>query len=64
MAKLQIVWRNPSPVKHTNRWYANPRSSTLGLGSYVIEELVSDGTLVYWTVKTRLEIVSCKGQAA
>ena len=64
MAKLQIIWRNPAPVKHTNRWYANPMSSTLGLDSYVIEELVIDGTLVYWTVKTSLEIVSRKDQAA
>jgi hypothetical protein len=64
MANLQIVWRNPDPVKHTNRWYANPMSSTLGLDSYVIEELVIAGTFVYWAVKTSLEIVSRKQRAA
>ena len=61
MGKLQIVWRNPNPVKHINRWYANPMSATIGAVRYVIEELVGDG---YWTVKTSLEVVSSSERAA
>jgi hypothetical protein len=64
MAKLQIVWRNPNPVKHTNRWYANPMSATIGAVRYVIEELVGDETSVYWAIKTSLEVISGTERAA
>ena len=63
VGKLQIVWRNPNPVKHINRWYANPMSATIGAVRYVIEELVGDGTSIYWTVKTSLEVVSSERAA-
>ena len=64
MAKLQIVWRNPNPVKRTNRWYTNPMSATIGATTYVIEELLGDGISVCWTIKTSLEVVSGNERAA
>jgi hypothetical protein len=64
VGKLQIVWRNPNPVKHTNRWYANPLSATLGAVRYVIEELVGDASSGYWSIKTSLEVLSSAERAA
>ena len=64
MAKLEIVWRNPNPVKRTSRWYMNPMLATIGVTRYVIEELVGDGFLFYWAVKTSLDVVSGSERAA
>jgi hypothetical protein len=55
MGTLEIVWRNPKHVSHKNRWH--PTSFKLGYARYVVEELVSDGDLVYWCVKADLEVL-------
>ena len=56
MAKFEIVWRNPEPVKHTQR-----RRHSLEEGSsqalYVLQELVDDGNLGYWTTISDLEVL-------
>lgn len=64
MAELQIVWRNPNPVKHTTRWYANPMSATIGAVRYVIEALVADEASFYWAIKTNLDLISGDQRAA
>ena len=55
MGRLEIVWRNPNHVTHKNRWH--PASLELGYALYVVEELVSDGDFVYWSVKADLEVL-------
>jgi hypothetical protein len=56
MAKFEIVWRNPEPVKDTPR-----RRHSLEKGSnhalYVLQELVDDGCLGYWTTISDLEVL-------
>jgi hypothetical protein len=56
MATFEIVWRNPEAVKHTLR-----RRHSLEKGSshalYVLQELVDDGNLGYWTTISDLEVL-------
>ena len=56
MAKFEIVWRNPEPVKHTLR-----RRHSLEKGSnhalYILQELVDDGNLGYWTTISDLQVL-------
>jgi len=55
MAKVEIVWRNPEPVKHTLRRHSLQRDSNHAL--YVLQELVDDGNLGYWTTISDLEVL-------
>jgi hypothetical protein len=55
MAKVEIVWRNPEPVKHTLRRHSLQRDSNHAL--YVLQELVDDGNLGYWTTIFDLEVL-------
>lgn len=55
MAKFDIVWRNPEPVKQT------PRKQSLEEGSdhtlYILQEFVEDGWLGYWTTICDFELL-------
>jgi hypothetical protein len=55
MAKLEIVWRNPEPVKYA------PRRHSLGKGSqhrlYILQEFVCDGNLSHWETIADLEVL-------
>ena len=55
MAKLEIVWRNPEPVKYA------PRRHRLGKGSqhtlYILQEFVCDGNLSHWETIADLEVL-------
>jgi len=55
MAKFEIVWRNPEPVKHTTRRQSLERGSNHAL--YVLQEFVDDGNLGYWTTISDLEVL-------
>jgi hypothetical protein len=55
MAKFEIVWRNPEPVKHTTRRHSLERGSNHAL--YVLQEFVDDGNLGYWTTISDLEVL-------
>jgi len=55
MATFEIVWRNPEPVKHTLRRHSLEKGSNYAL--YVLQELVDDGCLGYWTTISDLEVL-------
>ncbi len=55
MPKFEIVWRNPEPVKHTLRRHSLEKGSNHTL--YVLQELVDDGNLGYWTTISDLEVL-------
>ena len=40
MSTLEIVWRNPNPVRHERRW--QPMSSS-NHSLYIVQEFVSEG---------------------
>jgi hypothetical protein len=54
----QIVWRNPEPARHRQRWDLVRRlpSSTV----YLIQELVSVGDYSFWCAKSSLELVRAR----
>jgi hypothetical protein len=54
--KLMIVWRNPDPARHTQRWQKLERRS--GCSLYVIQELVAAGNRGYWATTSALEVLS------
>jgi hypothetical protein len=52
---LEVVWRNPNPVRSHRR-----RHSFEGVGErarYILQEFVNDGCLGYWTTISDLEVV-------
>jgi hypothetical protein len=55
MAKFEIVWRNPEPLKHTPRRHTLERDSSHAL--YVLQEFVDDKYLGYWTTISDLEVL-------
>ncbi len=59
--KLQIVWRNPQPVRRRHR------SELLEVGSnssiYAIQEFLSTGEHGFWNTTCRLQIISDGGSA-
>lgn len=55
---LAIVWRNPKPVRRSQRWEAIKENSTSAL--YFVQEFLSTGADGFWYTTSRLEIVSCK----
>jgi hypothetical protein len=54
-AGLQIVWRNPEPVRRPQRWeqLANRPDAAV----YLIQEFVSLGEFSFWSTKLSLEVV-------
>jgi hypothetical protein len=55
VAGLQIVWRNPEPVRRPQRW--EPLANRPDAAVYLIQEFVSVGEFSFWSTKLRLEIV-------
>ena len=55
MAKFEIVWRNPEPVKHTTRRRSLERGNNHSL--CLLQEFVDDGNLGYWTNISDLEVL-------
>jgi hypothetical protein len=57
--KLQIVWRNPQPVRRRHR------SELLEVGSnssvYAIQEFLSTGEQGFWNTTCRLQVISGAG---
>lgn len=61
MTKIEIVWRNPEPVKQTQRKQSLEESSDHAL--YAVQELVENGYLSYWTTICDFEVLA-GGRAA
>jgi hypothetical protein len=61
MTTLEIVWRNPNPVRHHSRRRNCKRESNRTY--YILEEFVVHRNLYYWTTISALEIVT-GGRAA
>ena len=61
MTKIEIVWRNPEPVKQTQRMQSLEESSDHAL--YAVQEFVENGCLSYWTTICDFEVLD-GGRAA
>lgn len=61
MTTLEIVWRNPNPVRHHSRRHnsKHERDRTV----YILQEFVTHGNLSYWTTLSALEMLA-GGRAA
>lgn len=55
MTNIEIVWRNPQPVKQTQRKQSLEESSDHAF--YAVQELVEDGYLSYWTTICDFEVL-------
>jgi len=55
MAALEIVWRNPEPPLHQQRWEQLKRESERTV--YVIQEFVSSAVGGSWSTTSTLEVV-------
>jgi len=55
MAILEIVWRNPRPVRYHSRRRSCKRESNRSL--YLLQEFVADGFIGYWTTISALEML-------
>jgi len=44
---LQIVWRNPKPVRHRQRW--EPLRQGLESSIYLIQQFISAGEIGFWS---------------
>ena len=58
--KLQIVWRNPQPVRRRHRWEHIEVGANSAL--YAIQEFLSTGEHGFWSTICRLQIISDGGQ--
>jgi len=58
--KLQIVWRNPQPVRRRHRWEHIEVGANSAL--YAIQEFLSTGEHGFWNTICRLQIISDGGQ--
>jgi hypothetical protein len=58
---LEIVWRNPDPVRHQSRRHSSKRERDRTL--YILQEFVTRGNLSYWTTLSALEMLA-GGRAA
>jgi hypothetical protein len=56
LPKLQIVWRNPQPIRSRRRWepFQEPSSSRL----YIVQEFLSTGEHGFWCAISNLEVIS------
>jgi hypothetical protein len=59
--KLQIVWRNPQPVRRRHRWEHIEVGANSAL--YAIQEFLSAGEHGFWSTICRLQIISDGGSA-
>lgn len=55
---LEIVWRNPKPVRRCQRWEAMKENSSSVL--YIVQEFLSTGADGFWYTASCLEIISCR----
>jgi hypothetical protein len=58
---LEIVWRNPQPRRHRQRW--EQLKGRTGSTVYLIQEFVSLAEGGFWSTTSSLEVVS-GGRAA
>jgi hypothetical protein len=56
MTKLEIVWRNPKPVRHHSRRHNRQRESERTL--YILQEFVADGYVGHWATVSALEMLA------
>lgn len=61
MTKIEIVWRNPKPVKQTQRKQILEESTDHAL--YAVQEFVENESLGYWTTICDFEVLA-GGRAA
>jgi hypothetical protein len=54
--KLQIVWRNPQPVRRRHRWEHIEVGANSAL--YAVQEFLSTGEHGFWNTTCRLQIIS------
>ena len=54
--KLQIVWRNPEPVRRRHRWEHIEVGANSAL--YAIQEFLFTGEHGFWSTICRLQIIS------
>jgi len=59
--KLQIVWRNPQPVRRRHRWEHIKVGANRAL--YAIQEFLSTGEHGFWYTICCLDIISDAGRA-
>ena len=62
ISSMEIVWRNPNPVRTARRRQSVERIDTAGF-VYNLQEFVEDGELGHWTTISDLEVLD-GGQAA
>jgi hypothetical protein len=55
--ELKIVWRNPQPVRHIQRWESVERAAEHSV--YVVQEFVLDGEEGdgYWATECELQVI-------
>ena len=55
--ELKIVWRNPQPVRHIQRW--EPVEKAPEQSTYVVQEFVLDGEggHGYWATECQLQVI-------
>lgn len=55
--KLEIVWRNPQPIRHIQRWESVAKAPDKSV--YVVQEYVIDGEGGdgYWATECELQIL-------
>ena len=55
--ELKIVWRNPQPVRHIQRWESVGKAAEKSV--YVVQEYVFDGDdgSGYWATECELQII-------
>jgi hypothetical protein len=56
LPKLQIVWRNPQPIRSRRRW--EPLQEVLNSTLYIVQEFLSTGEHGFWCATSNLEVVS------
>lgn len=56
--KLHIVWRNPLPVRHIQRWESVEKAADKSV--YLVQEYVLDGAGGdgYWATECELQVIS------
>lgn len=57
--QLEIVWRNPHPVRRRHRW--EPIEAGENSAVYAVQEFLSTGEHGFWNTICRLQIVSDRG---
>lgn len=55
--ELQIVWRNPHPVRHVHRWESLEKAAEMSV--YVVKEYVLEGSEGdgYWATECELQVL-------